>query len=267
MRTSCDVDILVHKEDFDRAALTLENAGFTQVSDVRYHDVSLLYGNTNLELHFSVCEDMSGADAYLEKIWDNVEAAGGRMYLETKDFFAFHPVAHMAHHFVCGGCGIRTFLDLWLLMRNNAFDPKVVRSTCEKAKIGGFYDAAEKLTRVWFEDGEHDSLTLKMENYLLSGGAYGSRLTGTVAGTVKHGGKFRYIVSMAFPSYKGMKILYPVLEKAPVLLPFCYVARACEKAFYKKGADARRRIRDISGQDAGFIKETASLLDELGLNL
>ena len=266
MRTSCDVDILVHKEDFDRAVQTLKNAGFSQVSNVRYHDVSLLYGNTNLELHFSVCEDMSGADAYLEKIWDNLEAAGGRMYLETKDFFAFHHIAHMAHHFVCGGCGIRTFLDLWLLMRNNAFDPKVVRSTCEKAEIGRFYDAVTKLTRVWFEDGEHDGLTLKMESYLLSGGAYGSRLTGTAAGTVKHGGKFRYIVSMAFPPYKGMKILYPVLEKAPVLLPFCYIARVFGKTFCKSGASARKRVKGIEKQDVGFVKEVVSLMDDLELN-
>lgn len=33
-------------------------------------------------------------------------------YQERPEFFAYHHLAHMKYHFVHGGCGIRTFLDL-----------------------------------------------------------------------------------------------------------------------------------------------------------
>lgn len=266
MRTSCDTDILVREKDFERAVALLKQAGFTQNGNLNYHDMSLIYDNTNLELHFSICEDMKCIDLLLKKVWDYVAHKENCMYLQTPDYFAFHHIAHMAHHFICGGCGIRPFLDLWMLKRNNAYNPDAVRKMCESSKIDVFYDAAMQTIDVWFENAGHTELTRRIEKYIITGGAYGYYPNGAAASTARSGGKVRYLLALAFPSYSSMRVLYPVLNTAPVLLPFCYLVRLFQKTFGKKNSVSKQKYKVIKGQNADLIKEVGALIKDLELD-
>lgn len=266
MRTSCDVDILVHKSDFKKAVSQFKNIGFVADGDINYHDISLLYDDSNLELHFSICENIKKLDAVLSKVWDNVEKADGYRYLQTNDYFVFHHIAHMAYHFLAGGCGIRPFVDLWVLRRAKFFNEDKVIEFCKSAKIYDFYMVVSRLTSVWFEGKKHDDITLKLEKYTLTGGAYGYYPNNAAALTVRNGGKVRYILSMAFPSYGNMRALYPKLNKAPVLLPFYYCYRIFEKTVGKNSKKAKKRYSIVKHQDSEFIKEVASLIRALKLD-
>ena len=266
MRTSCDTDLLVKKKDFDRAVVLLENNGFAVDGDINYHDVSLLYDDTNLELHFSICENMKNIDSVLKNVWENVNRVSDFKYLENHDFFVFHHIAHMSYHFLAGGCGIRPFLDLWLLRKNNFYDRERVSEFCRAAKIYDFYKATESMASVWFEGADHNDITKKVEKYVLTGGAYGYFPNNAAAYTVRQGGKVRYLLSMAFPRYTNMKVMYPVLNKAPYLLPLCYVHRLFEKTVGKSSRGAKQKYKTVRKQDAEFIKEVSSLLKALKLD-
>ena len=266
MRSSCDIDILVKKPDFNNAVLLLKNNGFKLDSNLNFHDVSLLYDDTNLELHFSICENIKNIDFVLKKVWDHTEKKGEYEYAESHDFFVFHHIAHMSYHFLAGGCGIRPFLDFWILKRAGFFDVEAVKKLCEEAKIGAFFDAVTQLTDVWFCGGEDSDITRRMEKYIIMGGAYGYFPNNAAAETIRNGGKIRHLFLLAFPPYSNMRVLYPVLNRAPVVLPFCYFYRLFQKTVGQNSAKAKKKYKIIKEQDSEFIKEITQLMKMLKLD-
>ena len=266
MRSSCDIDILVHKSDFDKALEIFKQKGFVLDGDLNFHDVSLLYDDSNLELHFNICENSKKIDGMLSKVWDYAEKRGEYKYLQTNDYFVFHHIAHMAYHFLAGGCGIRPFLDLWILTRAGFFDDDAVSELCAMSNISEFYDAVKQVTRVWFDKEEHNDITRRIEKYIRTGGTYGYFPNNAAAYTVMRGGKVKYLLSLAFPKYSNMRVLYPTLNRAPYLLPFFYVCRFFQKALGRNSSSAKRNFKTIKDQGNDFVKEVASLIKSLKLD-
>lgn len=120
MRTSCDIDVLVHPADLDRAVALLCENGFT-IGEKSTHDVALTApAGSHIELHYDLIEDgmVNDAAAVLRRVWDTAVPHGDSTlrYDMPDDLFYFYHMAHMAKHFVStGGCGIRPLLDVWVL--------------------------------------------------------------------------------------------------------------------------------------------------------
>lgn len=266
MRSSCDVDILVHKSDFDKAVELFKDNGFVLDGDLNFHDVSLLYDDSNLELHFNICENYKKIDGMLSKVWDYAEKKGEFKYLQTNDYFVFHHIAHMSYHFLAGGCGIRTFLDLWIMNNRGFYSDEAVSKLCEMSGILEFYNSVKQVMGVWFDRKEHTEMTLRIQKYILTGGTYGYFPNNAAAYTVMRGGKVRYLFSLAFPKFVNMKVIYPQLNRAPFLLPFFYVYRVFQKTLGRNSESAKRNFKTIKGQGDDFIKEVASLIKSLQLD-
>ena len=229
MRTSCDIDILVHEDDLNRAVASL-------TSDLSYrkewkgpHDVSLFSeSGVHLELHYSLIEEKSigQVESVLQAVWENAAPIDGTSeYLLSDDMFYYYHIAHMAKHFVVGGCGIRPFLDIWVLNHCKNTDSKERDALLTAGGLDSFAASAEHLSRVWFEGATHTDLTAQMEQYLLSGGVYGTTENRVSVQQVRKGGKFRYILSRIWLPYDALKFKYPSLEGKRFLLPFYEVRR------------------------------------------
>ena len=104
LRAACDIDILVHEEDLDRAqALLIEKLGFERTGKC-FHDVSLYLGSVHLELHYNIKEDGPRLDSLLSRVWEFVSPCENSYRCKmTDEFFAFHIVAHTCYHFLHGG--------------------------------------------------------------------------------------------------------------------------------------------------------------------
>lgn len=266
MRTSCDIDILVHEDDLEKAKGVLLQIGFTTDGARNYHDISFFKGQTHLELHFNICEMNKQLDQLLKDVWGYVEQYDGYEYRETNSFFAFHHVAHMAYHFLTGGCGIRPFLDLWILRKREDFDEKNLLELLKKCNLVSFYNEVCLLSEIWFGNKEHNATTLKMEQFILEGGVYGSSKKGAVIGIAQHGGsKFRYKWSIAFPSYIDMCNIYPKLKKHKILLPFYHIKRFFTKVFGKSKNRTKKRAETINKSSCKEAKELSHLLKDLNL--
>ena len=61
----------------------------------------------------------------------------------------------------------------------------------------------------------------------------------------------------AFPNLKHMKLKYPILEKAPFLLPIFWVVRFFEFIFLKKGSLEQKQsaISNVNQESADIMKE------------
>lgn len=231
MRTSCDIDVLIRREDMDRAIQTLsEKIGFTKEPHKNARDISLyLVGNTHLELHYNITENIASMDRVLLTVWDHTARAedNRQMYLQSNEFLLFHLLAHAAYHFVSGGCGVRPILDLWLLRKRLTIDQSKLDALLQKADLKAFEIGLTSLSNVWFENEAHTPLTQEMENYILGAGVYGTLESKVALQSTESQGRFRYFLYRVFRPYRLLKKSYPKLEKYPILYPYYTVVRWC----------------------------------------
>ncbi len=217
MRTCGDVDILVKEDQIeDAVSLLVKECGY-KVESYNYHDVALITPEEQtVELHFSVLYDIEQLDSVLSHVWDYTEPIAGKCEMKlTDDFFLFFILAHMFHHFVTGGCGIRFFMDLWVIKHRMGIEyENGARDFCIQAGIEKFAATAIQLSEVWFGEGcEHTELTKAMEEYILSGGTFGSAENNVAAsGIVKQSDRLQYSLKRMLLPYSKLKLIYPEMK-------------------------------------------------------
>lgn len=224
----------------------------------------------HLELHYSLIEDdcVGHAETILQSVWKNVVQSHSTMeYAMTDDMFYYYHVAHMAKHFVgTGGCGIRPFLDIWILNHRVDFDRKRRELLLEMGGLLVLAKAAESLSEAWFGNGEHTDITRQMQDYLLHGGVYGTTKNRVAVQQAKRGGKFRYAVSRIWLPYDTLRFHYPSLEGKKVLLPLYEVRRWRKLLFCGR---AKRSVNELKMNSATTKEEqakTKEMLSELGID-
>lgn len=270
MRTSCDIDVLVHRDDLERAIEHLTSALGYEEKQRETHDVSLFTpGGVHVELHFDLVEEgrANNAMGVLRSVWDDVTLCEGCFfsYRMSDAFFYFYHVAHMAKHFETGGCGVRPFLDLWILdhmEQANFADRDAILSRGELLK---FTEAARKLSRVWFGGEEMDALSVQLQNFLLAGGIYGSSENRVALQQKKKGGRFGYLLSRIFIPYDKLRRYYPILEKHRWLTPVMQVRRWFMLLRPEVAAMAKREMETNRNLQKGKADEMGDFLKEIGL--
>ena len=230
LRTSCDIDILIHEEDLDLAINGLVEKCSYKKQERNYHDVPLVSpNNILLELHFNIKENMDNLDKVLIKVWDYsspINKDNCLEYEQSNEFFFFHLLAHTAYHFQHGGCGIRSILDLYLIHHQMPYNDEKLKILCREAKIETFYEYVIQLSEVWFGECSHTPVTLAMEKYILHGGTYGTKDNSiAMEQTMQGGGHTRYIRGRIFMPYKALKMKYPILERHKYLTPIYQIVR------------------------------------------
>jgi hypothetical protein len=166
------------------------------------------------------------SSAVLRKVWDTAIARDNGFLHEMPDeLFYFYHIAHMAKHLENGGCGIRPFIDLWILDQMEELDHTKRDELLKQGKLLEFADVARRLSRIWFGDEVHDFATEQLEDYILGGGVYGNSKNRITIQQQKKGGRIKYAISKIFLPYKILKFHYPILERYRWLMPIMQVRR------------------------------------------
>ena len=271
MRTSCDIDVLVHEEDLQRAVSYLaDNLGYKRESQ-NSHDISMFtQGGVHIEVHYDLVEDgkVNSATAVLKKIWNvAVKHDGCNYQYEMPDeMFYFYHIAHMAKHFVStGGCGIRPFLDIWVLNHRIDFNREKREKLLSDGGLSVFAKQAELLSEAWFGNAEHTEITKQMEGYILRGGVYGTTTNRVAVQQQKQGGKVKYALSKIFIPYDVIKFHYPILQKHRWLTPIMEVRRWGKLIFcgHLKRTVNELKYNNTISDDAA--EEAKTLLKNVGL--
>ncbi|MBO4983393.1 MAG: nucleotidyltransferase family protein [Clostridia bacterium] len=268
MRTSCDIDILVKEEDLDKAINALvEKLSYKTDYERQYHDVSLFspFG-MHLELHFNIKEDIEKYDELLTQVWTFSRKAEPffHKHLQSNEFFMLHLLAHMAYHFISGGCGVRSVLDFWILSKKLSINEKELISFLKRTELESFYYAIKELSEYWLEGKSNPCHTvLEAEKYILLGGAYGNDKNNATSKQIKKGGKLKYFLSRVFMPYDSLAILYPIIKRHKILTPFCQLARWLSVVF--KGKKIKKEIKRITSVSQAQVEKTKTLLRDLGL--
>ena len=268
-RTSSDVDVLVKRDDVKKCRKAFEEKGYKYYCETG-HDISYFSPTgIHLELHYTLIEtrESSGANAdkLLKKVWDYAVPEEDKCeYTQRDEFFYFYYLAHMAKHFSNGGCGLRSFIDLWLLNNKVIFYREKRSEILKIGKLDKFDDNVRLLSRVWFESKKHTETTETMERYLLSGGVYGSEKNRIDFGKTKRG-SFRYIISRIWEPYDVLCAKFPSLQGKKILLPFYEVRRwfhLLKPGKLKKGVGEVKEATSVSKEESD---EISVMMKGLGL--
>lgn len=247
MRTRSDIDILVREDKLKSAVHLLVSKLGYKVHKENYHDVALISPeNVILELHYRVVEHEANMDKVLGRVWDYVvksDSQHRKCELQlTPEFMMFHIYAHMYYHFINGGCGLRFLVDIWFAEKALELDRNKLEKFYEEAQLTTFVRYVEKLIDVCFGQGDHDEITEMMEEYILTGGLFGSFESKIKARKTKEEAGKNYIAGRIFMSLNEMQASYPKLEKYPMLYPW-YTVKRWLKIF--KGGTVENAVQEI----------------------
>ncbi len=270
MRTSCDIDILIHEDDLDKAIDSLSAVSGFEKGIKAGHDVSFMTpSGISLELHYNLVDDTGfeeGKDV-LSDIWNKsfLVQKSEHHFVMSDEMFYFYHIIHMAKHFENGGCGVRTFIDLWILNHNMEYDKEKRDELLQKGGMLKFARACEALSEVWFSELGHSEITRWLESYIWYSGAYGTRANSVAISQAEKGGKLSHIRSRIFLPYDEIKYYYLILQKHKWLTPFYEVRRWFRLLRLKT---AKRAVREIKmGNDVTEAQnaKNKAMLKELGL--
>ncbi len=228
MRLMSDVDILIDKENAKTACDAMISIGYeveeygTGAHDV-YHKKPVMSAEIHRELFEDECRDYA---ALFPDPWAVSQEHDGCYEMDTSSCFVYI-LAHALKHLDEGGTGIRTFMDIYLYYEcyKSELDMDEIYGAFDGIGKGDICRDAVKLALSWF-GGAPDSSIKSLEEYVLGSGTYGS-----YENTIRSTGKAKYIFRLIFPPFSRMRSQYPVLKKAPVLLPFCWLFRLVVKPF------------------------------------
>ena len=181
----------------------------------------------------------------------------------TDEMFYFYHIAHMAKHFEIGGCGIRPFIDLWILDKLS-FDNHSQRDTLlNEGGLLQFANVARRLSKAWLEGKEMDPVAEQMQDYILRGGVYGNVENRVAVQQQKKGGRIQYMLSRIFLPYDVIKFLFPVLQRHRWLTPVMEVARWGKIIFDGR---MKRSMREL-GYNKNISKEESDSISQFLKNI
>ncbi len=270
MRTGCDVDILVHPEDMERAIAALEGGGFAHLTDHDTpHDVTLSSASGVLiELHHDMIEENRAVNApeVLQDIWRyaHPKAEGCFEMLLSGGMFYFYNLAHTVKHCERKGCGVRPFIDLVIINRRMEVDETEKKDLLSKGGLEKADVLCTALSEVWLCGKEHTRETKLFEDFLMLGDVYGSSESHLLISQAKQGNSRKYVLSRLWIPAAQLEKNYPQLKTRRWALPY-YEAKRLFSLLTKRSGYMKKRISDSKKISDSQMSDTAELFGALGL--
>lgn len=260
LRTFTDIDIYVGKE-FGRAEQELfklgyEKTGFDEHNDVGYTKKPSLH----IELHKDLFPDDYDFEGYFDEPYRHTELKDGYKYYhvyKTDDFF-IHVLCHLFKHFTFGGCGLRQYLDIYVMTRKMKLNMDYIRSELKSFGMDGFLDTTLKLNRFFFDGEKPDDELIEIAEFVFNNSTFGNADNRLVLDYDKgHGekrtlwGNIKYFMERWGLNYSQMKLKYKVLKYLPFLLPFCWIYRLITALLFRRNV-IKASVDDVGKMNSDF---------------
>lgn len=245
LRFSSDLDVVIHKDDYDSALNLLEKElGFTVKNRIPSEVTLVNKENVNIDFHNRFEFDNIKLENLFADSFNDKELDIDRKYIFL--------LAHEAKHFITGQLDLRFFIDLFYL--RDLINKNIVKSILLDMKLFDFDSALNSYLDYILSLHEPNEVDLELEEFILSyakdKGA-GNRVS-------NNADKKGYFARHAFPSFKVMKGVFPILEDKPYLLPWYYIVRIVRML----RTDRRKYVLD---EFKSINKKNNNLMNELGI--
>lgn len=272
MRTSCDVDYLIKRDDSDRVEELMTASGFSFDNRNSGVDTYNKPPFVCIEIHRAL---MSGHEEFdcLHSLWENsvplADADIGRKMCH--DDFYIYTIVHIAKHITYGGSGIRPIMDMYLYLKNyeSRLNWEYIYSTLASVGLDTLGRELKILCEHWFSEGGKSDVTAELSEYVVESGIFGTVSNAEAQQEVYKKtnsaiSKRPNFLKVAFLSYKNMALRYPSLKKVPFLLPIYWLIRIFDVLLHK-----REKIAPLLGNatevSAEKVEKTQGLFTRLGI--
>lgn len=269
-RAMGDIDILIEKENRDKARKLMQNAGYDCVAD-NGPVFNYRKGNVLVEMHTRLISDM-GDDAFTDA-FENSVFDGFTGTLQC-DYCLAYLIAHTAHHFKFYGAGIRHIIDLAVVQKNCEINLDAVFGILRKYKLEKFAEVVLSVCFKWFGEGrEFIKNTQSTQQYLCDSGVFGSlnENTGAIVARKEmergHSSTFSIKLHLLFPSYKQMKNIPYIkfIDGRPWLTPYAWCFRFIYNLRHKRDF-MKNTVAGISDEKSKLLaKKEMEFFEEIGL--
>jgi len=266
MRSSSDIDVLIHEDDLDKAKKLLNTQSSFEYTNREQYDANFVNQYVHLELHFSLESSVVKIDNALNDPWKHIVQTNNSYRCSfTPEYNLFYILSHSAKHFIHnGGIGIRPILDIYVMKSHMEIDENKVIEFCEDAGIKGFYNECCKLLDVWFNGANHDEVSRIFEDLVISGGVFGSKHLKIVSNKRKDSGK-KYIRGRIFKTSEEIKNFHPRCRKYPVLIPFYQIVRWTQVAKARRPKEVLSEFKQADSIDKAEVEKYDKLMKAMGL--
>lgn len=260
LRTFTDIDIYVGK-DFEKAEKVLfelgyEKTGFDEHNDVGYSKKPSLH----IELHKELFPNDYDFEGYFDEPFKHTDLKDGYKYYhlyKTDDFF-IHVLCHLYKHFTFGGCGLRQYLDIYVMTKKMELDMDYIRSELKSFGMEGFLDTTLKLDRFFFDGEKPDDELIEIAEFVFNNSTFGNAENRLVLDYDKQNGEKRtlwgnikYFMDRWQLKYSQMIPRYKVLKYLPFLLPFCWIHKLLTALLFRRNA-LKSSFDDVSKMNSDF---------------
>ena len=274
MRKMCDIDILVEKKDFKKAAKAIRELGFKKLYDHEKHLIFVKNVIVIVEVHREMTTPKDVGYEYFINVWDNCIKYKGykniyQMNLEDNYIFC---IVHLLIHFKDYGINIRDILDVYLYNENfkDKLNYKKINEEFEKLEIKNFEKELREIAYKWCDyrqelyKGIQNKEFSDIEKYILEGPSLNKKVLYSIINNMNKENK---IFGLFFPKLKVMQYKYPVLRKSPYLLPFMWIYRMVKGIFEKTFSikDRLQTLELVKNVKEEDIKRVKDIYKKLGI--
>lgn len=267
MRGMCDIDILVNKNDFKKTSQIMKNMGFSKFYNYEKHLIFTKPPFIIVELHRKLVLNKHIGYEYFKNVWPlcvRYKSYKNIYQLDIENSYVFC-ILHLLMHFKFTGIKIRDILDVYLYHEKYKDDLNYdkLEKIFNELDIKEFEENIKKISYKWFGT-ENISDFSDVEKFILKGKNGNNRINYSIG---ESDGKINFIINLLFPELKIMQEKYPILEKAPILLPVMWVARiskdVCSKVVPLK--TRLKTIKLIKEADTEEINKVKDIYKKLGI--
>lgn len=269
MRQMCDMDILTDETVFKDVSKIMKSLGYEEFYDYEKHLIFQKKPLIFIELHRKLLLEKDVGHEYFDDIWSKCvpyQNYENIFQLNKEDAYIFC-ILHLMLHFKFTGIQIRDVLDVYLYNEKykNELDEEKLNRVFEELQISKFEKNIKQIAYQWFGSEKKDDFD-DVEKFILQGSSMANQVN---FGVDNKGGKSKYMRQLFFPEYKIMKEKYPILKKAPILLPATWIARIfkdirSKQTTVKARMDTIKLIQETKDEDVKYIHEIYEKLGIIG---
>ena len=247
MRSKSDIDILIDADNMPRITDIMIKSGFVPDDNqgggnhYSFNKNHVLY----IEFHHSLFDLSSPFSEHFNPGWQyTIPGQKDEFILElSKEGFYIYLIAHIANHFISGGTGIRSVMDVFVYNRHfeSQLDYDYIGNEFERAGLTRFAQNIKSLSEVWFCGRPGNALTEELGNFIMSSGVFGTLDTSMLSQVLKysdkneiHMSKARVFTNIVFLPLKEMQYRYGFLKRFPLLLQIGWGFRAVRVLWTKR---------------------------------
>lgn len=265
LRTFGDIDLCLSESDREKAKPIMEKLGYSLDNVTDYHDEYEKNRFHIFELHSLITPATAPYKAVFDDPFSKANCVDdkGFCYELNDEYLYLHLFFHLYKHFSTTGCGIRLFADL-LVYENYVKNPDwdFIESVLKEYDMLDFYSTVKNLIKYFFYDGEASESLKSIACYIFENepnGIYKYHVA-----NFGFWGKVKYFLKNWFPSAKDLAFRYPVLNKAPILLPVCWLRRIFYSLFFNRAAFKKQAdsIKTVNSQEYKHIKNIRKMAEK-----